>query len=98
MLPVVLDTLISPLSGALISFGLATLVLIRYWGLLVRLQAIEAALDDLHRRLLSRKRSDASLARWDGQGEDDARIQAALGSAAPLKAVRAPWWRKHSGL
>jgi hypothetical protein len=95
----VLDTLISPLSGALISFGLATLVLIRYWGLLVRLQAIEAALDDLHRRLLSRKRSEASLARWNGEGEDDARIQAALGAAAPVKTItRAPWWRKHSGL
>jgi hypothetical protein len=96
---VVLDTLISPLSGALISFGLACLVLFRYWGLLVRLRAIEAALEDLHRRLLSRKRSEASLARWNGEADDDARIKAALGDATPVKATaREPWWRKHSGL
>jgi hypothetical protein len=103
VLPVVLDTLISPLSSVLISFGLVAFVLFRYWGLLVRLRAIEASLDDLHARLLSRKRSQASLARWNAEGEDDAAIQAALaraGSSNPIapSSGREPWWRKHRGL
>jgi hypothetical protein len=99
VLPAVLDSPFTPLSSVLICLGLVFFVAGRYWGLLVRLQAIEAALDDLHRRLLSRKRSEASLARWNGEADDDQRIQAALNAATPVKpAGREPWWRKHRGI
>jgi hypothetical protein len=104
VLPVVLDTpLLATVSAGASLLG-AVFVWLRTWGLLVRLRALEEAVDDNSRRTLSSQRRAAAAARWDGSAVDDAAIQAALEQSRAgqpgqqPKLLTQPWWRKHRGL
>jgi hypothetical protein len=85
--------------SALVALICAIFCWLRTWDLLVRVRGLEGGFEDLHRRTTSAQKRFAAQTRWDGQGDDDAAILAALNKTSTVPAaIKEPWWRKHRGI